>query len=249
MEREARLALRPDLPSDVAAMVHLGLGLAQFQLGRTDAARQSLEHAQTLIEGGAALGAVTLSLSGGAVHVLLGMLAHFRGEEDVADARLARAEAEAAETPPRQVVATFGGAWLAACRGDRHRCAEYADACAEVSAEMEFPTYVAMGQMLGGWARALSGVPAAVDAFDAAYARYVSDGSRLNAPVFLTLRAEAHAFSGDVETARRLIVEADDVAALTGERCLGPRLTAVAARLAGSLPTQQTSVIDPVPSA
>ena len=248
MEREARFALRSDLPPDVAAMVHLGMGLAQFQLGRTDAARQNLEHAQALIDGGAELGAVP-SFSGGAVHVLLGMLAHFRGEEDAADARLARAETEAADSPPRQVVATFGAAWLAACRGDPHRCAVYADACAKVGAEMEFPAYVAMGQMLGGWARALSGVPAAVDAFDAAYARYISDGSRLNTPIFLALRAEAHAFFGDVETARRLVAQAEAISALTGERCLGPRLTALCARLAEPLPTPQTSTVDPMPPA
>jgi hypothetical protein len=193
------------------------------------------------------LGAVP-SFSGGAVHVLLGMLAHFRGDEAAADERLARAETEAADSPPRQVVATFGAAWLAACRGDAHRCAQYADACAEVGAEMQFPAYVAMGQMLGGWARALSGVPAAADAFDAAYARYISDGSRLNAPVFLTLRAEAHAFSGDVETARRLVAEAEAIAALTAERCLGPRLTALCARLAEPLPTPKTPA-DSVPSA
>jgi DNA-binding SARP family transcriptional activator/tetratricopeptide (TPR) repeat protein len=248
MEREAHFALSSDLPPDVAAMVHLGMGLAQFQLGRTDAARQSLEHTQALIEGGAELGAVP-SFSGGAVHVLLGMLAHFRGDEDAADERLARAETEAADSPPRQVVATFGAAWLAACRGDPHRCAQYADACAEVSAEMQFPAYVAMGQMLGGWARALSGAPAAVDAFDAAYARYISDGSRLNAPIFLALRAEAHAFSGDVETARRLVAEAEAISALTGERCLGPRLTALCERFAEPLQTPQTPTVDAVPSA
>jgi predicted ATPase len=146
------------------------------------------------------------------------------------------------------VVATFGAAWLAACRGDRHRCAHYADACAKIGVEMEFPAYVAMGQMLGGWARALSGDAAAVDAFDAAYARYTSDGSRLNTPVFLALRAEAHAFSGDVQTARRLVAEADSISALTGERCLGPRLTAVGARLIGPGPTLESPTVDPMPS-
>ena len=246
MEQEARFALRPDLPLDVAAMVHLGMGLAQFELGRTDAARENLEHVQALIDDDAPMGAVMSSLSGGAVQVLLGMLAHFRGEEDVADACLARAEAEAVDAPPRQVLAAFGTAWLAACRGDRRRCERYADACAKIGVEMEYPAYVAMGQMLGGWARVLSGDIAAVDAFDAAYARYISDGSRLNAPVFLALRAEAHAFSGDVETARRLIAEAEDISALTGERCLGSRLTAVCARLSGPLPAPEPSTVDPV---
>jgi tetratricopeptide (TPR) repeat protein len=235
MEQEARIALRPDLPADAAAMVHLGMGLAQFELGRTAAARENLEHAQALIDGGAAMGAVTLSLSGGAVQNLLGILAHFRGEEEAADTYLARAEDEAADAPPRQVVAMFGAAWLAAYREDRDRCARYADACAKVGAEMDYPAYVAMGQMLGGWARAMSGAPAAVDAFDAAYERYVSDGTLLHAPVFLTLRAEAHAFFGDVDSARRLVGEARSISAATGERCLGPRLTGLSEELAGPL--------------
>jgi hypothetical protein len=95
----------------------------------------------------------------------------------------------------------------------------------------------------------LSGVPGAVDTLDAAYARYISDGSRLNAPIFLALRAEVHAFLGDVETARRLIAEAGAISALTAERCLGPRLTALCARLAEPLPTPQPPAVDPLPSA
>ena len=245
MEVEAQAALRPDLPSDAAAMVHLELGLAQFELGHTDVARQSLEHAQALIDSGAASGAVTLTLSGGAALVLQGMLAHFRGEEEAADAFMARAEKEAGDALPRRVVAAFGAAWLASYRGDRHCCVRHADACAEVAAEMDYPAYVAMGEMFGGWARALSGDTAALGDLDAAYLRYVSDGTLLHAPVFLTLRAEAHAFLGDVDSARQLVEEARSISAATGERCLGPRLSTLSQRLAGPLPTPEAATIEP----
>jgi hypothetical protein len=67
---------------------------------------------------------------------------------------------------------------------------------------------------------------------DAAFAAYTGDGTLLHVPVFLVLRAEAHACTGDADGARLLVEEARSVSSMTREDCLGPRLTKLADRLA-----------------
>jgi hypothetical protein len=109
----------------------------------------------------------------------------------------------------------------------------HAEACTRIGIEMDYPAYVGMGQILGGWAAAMLGDPAGARAADLAYEHYVSDGSRLNTTHFLVLRAEAHAHGGRRDQARQLVVEARRISAETGERSMGPRLLAVADDLAG----------------
>ena len=127
---EAHAALRDDLPVEVAAVVRLELGLALLELVHYEQARTELETAQALMGDGTAVRWVILSLSGGAAHVLLGILAHFRGDEATADVHLSRAAREAGNALPRLVMATFGGAWLAACRNDPATWAGNAEKCA-----------------------------------------------------------------------------------------------------------------------
>src|SRR4051794_35493672 len=157
MALEAHAAPRDDLPMDAAAVVRLQLGLALFELGHYEQARTELETAQALMGDGTGAWSVILSLTGGAVHVLLGMLAHFRGDEAAADVLLSRAAQEVGNALPRLVVATFGGAWLAACRKDLATCARHAEKCARVGREMDYPAYVGMGDILGGWGRGMAG--------------------------------------------------------------------------------------------
>lgn len=235
MALEAHAALRDDLPLDVTAVVRLELGLALFELGHFDHAQDELEQAQTIIGDGTAVRSVILSLTGGAPDVLLGMLAHFRGDEAAADVALSRAQRGAGDALPRLVVATFGGAWLAACRKEPATCARYAEACTQVAKEMDYPAYVWMGEVLGGWAKVMAGDLSWLPGLDKAYRGYVSDGTLLHTPIFLTLCAEAHAFAGQPGEARALIEQARTISAQTGERSLGPRLTAVAELHAGPL--------------
>jgi tetratricopeptide (TPR) repeat protein len=235
MALEAHAALRDDLPLDVAAVVRLELGLALFELGHFDHARDELEHAQALIGDGSTVRSVILSLTGGAVDVLLGMLAHFRGEEEAADRHLSLAERDAGDALPRLVVATFGGAWLASSRKDPATCARYAQACSQVATEMDYPAYVGMGEILAGWSRVMAGDLSGLPHLDEAYRGYIADGTLLHIPFFLTLCAEAHAFAGEPAQARALIQEARRISAQTGERSLGPRLSALAEQYAGPL--------------
>jgi hypothetical protein len=231
---EAEAALRPDLPSTAVAMVRLELGLALFELGHFDRAKAELEATRVLLADGAALDSVVLAMSGDAVQVLLGMMAHFHGDEPSADALLAQARAQVGDALPRQVVAAFGSAWLSASRGDPQTCAGYAAACTRIGLDMHYPAYVGMGQMLSGWAAAMMGDPTGAHAADLAYRDYVSDGTRLHTPIFSVLRAEAHAHHGRLDHARELVTEARRVSAQTGERSMGPRLSAVAAELGGT---------------
>jgi DNA-binding SARP family transcriptional activator/tetratricopeptide (TPR) repeat protein len=238
MVARARAALRPDLTPALEAMVRLELGLALFQLGRFDGAEPELRAAQTLLTGGAASGSVVMTISGDAAEVLLGMMAHFRGDERAADEHLLQAVTNAGDAFPRRVVATFGNGWLAASRGDAPACAAHALACSRIGTEMEYPAYVSMGEILSGWAAALLGDAAGPRAADDAYGRYVADGTRLNTTLFLMLRAEAHDRYGRRDHARELVDQARRVALETGERALSPRLMALADELAGTGPAR-----------
>jgi len=139
--------------------------------------------------------------------------------------------------PTRMIVTAFGRSWLAASRGDASTCAVEAEECARLGVELEYPAYIGMGQILSGWAAAMRGDPSGVKAADAAYATYVSDGTRLHTTLFSMLRAEAHARHGGPDRARQLVWEARQVTAETGERSLGPRLLALADELAGAANT------------
>jgi len=100
---------------------------------------------------------------------------------------------------------------------------------------MDYPAYVWMGEILGGWAKVMGGDLSWVPELDKAYRGYVSDGTLLHTPIFLTLCAEAHAHAGEPGEARALIEQARNISAQTGERSLGPRLTALAELHGGPL--------------
>ncbi|HEY2673733.1 MAG TPA: hypothetical protein VGJ07_25640, partial [Rugosimonospora sp.] len=76
---------------------------------------------------------------------------------------------------------------------------------------------------------------------DAAYADYVATGIRMYLPLYLLLRAEAHAVNGDPERAANLVREARAVSVDTGDVCLSPRLTCLAETLVPSTTTDDSS--------
>jgi hypothetical protein len=228
MAEEAARALSVGLPPSLEAMVRLKLGLAQFELGHLSAATRELGIVRQFIVGAEDSGALVFSLAGPAAQVLLGAIAHFEGDEQRADAMLAEA-ASLSDDAYALVVVRFSTAWLAAYRRDPVAAAAAAQSCAEVGGG--YPAYVAMGGMLSGWADAVQGDPAGVRRLDQAFADYTADGTLLHVPMFLVLRAEAHAASGGPAGARALLAQARSVASITKESCLGPRLTRLAADL------------------
>jgi predicted ATPase len=232
MVAEAVRALAPDLPPTLEAMVRFELGLGHFELGHLSAARTELEATRRLVSEGGDFGSLIFALSGPAPQLLLGVIAHFDGDEQRADAMLAEAASMTGDSLAT-VVELFGSAWLAAYRGDAAGAAAHARTCAEVSTD--YPAYVAMSGMIAGWADALLGDPDGVVRADEAFADYTSDGTLLHVPMFLVLLAEAHELTGDVDGARARVSQARSVAGTTGEDCLGPRLGRLAVELAGAV--------------
>jgi hypothetical protein len=228
MVEEADRALTPDLSPVLEAMVRFELGLSHFELGHLAEAIAELDATRRLVLDGGDFGTLVGALSGPAPSVLLGVIAHFQGNDHLADAMLTEAMSMA-DSPMGMVVGLFGRAWLAGYRGDSIAALRHATACAEIGAD--YPAYVAMGRMLGGWAEAMQGDATGVIRANEAFADYTVDGTLLHVPVFLILRAEAHACAGDLPGARLLAAEARAVASRTGEDCLGPRLSAVATDL------------------
>ncbi|MDX6298965.1 MAG: hypothetical protein QOF53_179 [Nocardioidaceae bacterium] len=228
MAEEAARALTVDLPPSLEAMVRLELGLAQFELGHLSAATQQLEIVRQFIVGTGDSGALVFSLAGPEAQVLLGVIAHFEGDEQRADAMLAEAASMNGDAFAL-VVVRFATAWLAAYRRDPVTAAAAGKSCAEAAGGS--PVNVAMGVMLAGWAAAVQGDPEGVGRLDQAFADYTASGTLLHVPVFLVLRAEAHAATGDPAGARELVAQARTVASITNESCLGPRLTQLAADL------------------
>ncbi|MDX6300232.1 MAG: hypothetical protein QOF53_1446 [Nocardioidaceae bacterium] len=228
MVGDAVRALAPDLPSRLEAMVRFELGLAHFELGDLTAAKEELETTRQLVAEGGDFGALIFALSGPAPQLLLGVIAHFEGDEERADALLAEAASMAGHSLAT-VVELFGSAWLAAYRGDASAAAAHARTCGEVATD--YPAYVAMSGVLAGWADAMLGDAAGVDRADEAFTGYASDGTLLHVPMFLVLLAEAHAFIGDLNGAYSRLSQSRAVASMTGEDCLGPRLKKFALEL------------------
>jgi hypothetical protein len=219
------------LPLPVAALVRWTYGLAAFELGDLELAEQQLMLADAFLEDRDDLGVAELFSFSTSVPMFLALIAHFRGDEAGADRCRRRAEVRAARSSADVVALDFSSAWLAACRGDHAAAGEAAAACVEHAEQADYPTFATMGRVVSGWAAAMDGDAAGLERMDGGYALHLSDGRRMHAPVLLVLRAEAHAHQGHLDVARDLVTQARDLARTTGERVLGPRLSALADRL------------------
>ncbi|MDX6299089.1 MAG: hypothetical protein QOF53_303 [Nocardioidaceae bacterium] len=220
------------LPLPVAALVRWTYGLAAFELGHVELAEQQLTLADDFLEDGDQLGVAELFSFSTSVPMFLALIAHFRGDEADADRCQRRAQVRAARSSADVVALDFSSAWLAASRGDLAAAAEAAAACVQHAQQADYPTFATMGRVVSGWAAAMKGDAAGLGRMDEGYALHLSDGRRMHAPVLLVLRAEAHAHQGHLDVARDLVTEARDLALVTGEHVLGPRLGALADRLA-----------------
>jgi len=103
------------------------------------------------------------------------------------------------------------------------RCPEdmssYANTVISICTEHDFPFWAAGGRILGGWAVACQGKPdEGIQKLEEGLAAWRKTGARLWLPIFLAVKAEAHAKAGRSDTALNIIEEALAIADETGER-------------------------------
>ena len=103
------------------------------------------------------------------------------------------------------------------------RCPEdmrsYANAVISICTEHDFPFWTAGGRILDGWAIACQGkADEGIEKLDEGLTAWRKTGARLWLPIFLALKAEAHAKVGRSDTALKIIDEALAISDETGER-------------------------------
>src|SRR5262249_58013504 len=87
-----------------------------------------------------------------------------------------------------------------------------------ICTEHDFPFWAAGGRILDGWAVACQGkVDEGIEKLDEGLAAWRKTGARLWLPIFLALKAEAHAKAGRSDTAMKVIEEALAISDETGE--------------------------------
>jgi predicted ATPase/class 3 adenylate cyclase len=211
---------------DTAALClsHRTLGTTYVQMGKFAAGRQHLERARELYDSerhsqskylyGQDIGATALSY-------LCWALWHL-GYVDQAAAVAAEATKRAeALSHPFTLAYTICHA-----RGMMdifRRCAKdtrsYANTVISICTEHDFPFWAAGGRILDGWAMACQGkVDEGIGKLDEGLAAWRQTGARLWLPIFLALKAEAHAKAGRSDTALNIIEEALAISDETGER-------------------------------
>jgi class 3 adenylate cyclase/predicted ATPase len=210
--------------TDSLCLSHRTLGTTYVQMGEFDAGRQHLERARELYDPehhsqskylyGQDIGATALSyLCWAQWH--LGYV-----DQAAVVAAEAKKRAEASSHP-------FTLAYtICHARGMMdifRRCPEdtrsYANAVISICTEHNFPFWAAGGRMLDGWAIACQGkADEGIEKLDEGLAAWRKTGARLWLPIFLALKAEAHAKTGRSDFALKIIEEALAISDETGER-------------------------------
>jgi predicted ATPase len=116
------------------------------------------------------------------------------------------------------------------------RCADdtrsYASNVISICTEYDFPFWAAGGQILDGWAIAcLGNADEGINKLDEGLTAWRKTGARLWLPIFLALKAEAHAKIGRSDTALKTIDEALTISTETGERWAVAEVLRIKARL------------------
>jgi predicted ATPase len=114
----------------------------------------------------------------------------------------------------------------------------YSDDCVTFASEQGFPQWAAQGRVLHGWAdaqkgRATTGIGRIRDGLAAAEA----SGSRVTAPLFLPLLAEALALAGKIEEGLAALDDALATAAVSGARGWSAEIHRLRGELTGRLPS------------
>jgi DNA-binding SARP family transcriptional activator len=231
----AERALAGGLPPIGRLGAHFVIGWTAFHSGRIDESDvhlrrfEELSAADPALRIPGAISTVEVSVAGYA-----SLIAHIRGDEEGADRAMALAESRAAvRAEPNGIHVHLHHAWLAAMRGDAAAAGRHARDCLAASERFAFPMFGLHAAVLAAWSDALLGDPAGAARADAAYAAYVASGVRLFVAMYLLLRAEAHAVTGDAQVATDLVEQAEAAGAEVGDVCRSPRLLALSKVLQG----------------
>ncbi|WP_214416139.1 BTAD domain-containing putative transcriptional regulator [Sphaerisporangium fuscum] len=225
-------AHRDDALATLAA-VH-ARGMVAFFRGRQDLAIRLLTSSIDLADRAGEAAAV-LRFNDPRVHgrSMAALSAALRGDDGEAD-RLdgeARERAARLASPSVQGVAMIFAARLAWVRGDAPLTREYAAAALERVSEYAITPISVIGSVLLGWAEAeLGDVEAGIARVREALDQLAHTGTRLNRPCFLAMLAEQELRLGGPAEALALLGEAEQVAAMTGERVFEAKNLQVRAR-------------------
>ena len=229
-------ALSDDLPPGAGAAVHFMRGTVFMELGRFDEAYASLGRTEELVRltpGGAARG---LFHFGGVATALQAAIATVQGDRAAAARLNDAAEKTPDQTPTQAVSITFQRSWCLIQDGETAKAAAVTARAAELAVRLGPTFYTPWCDLVIAYCDAMQGDRSALARAAAAQGEYRALGMRHQVTTQLTIRAEAHAHHGEVDTARELIREARALAAFVGGSTLGPRLTAIAEQL---VPTSQ----------
>jgi class 3 adenylate cyclase/predicted ATPase len=209
--------------TDSLCLSHRTLGTTYVQMGEFTVGRQHLErarelydpehHSQSKYSYGQDIGATALSY-------LCWALWHL-GYVDQAAAVAAEAK-KRAETLSHPFTLAYTICHARGMMDIFRRCPEdmrsYANTVISICTEHDFPFWAAGGRILDGWATACCGrVDEGIKKLDQGLAAWRKTGARLWLPIFLALKAEAHAKVGRSDTALNVIEEALAISDETGE--------------------------------
>ena len=201
-------------------------GFASHLVGRILVARADLEAVQQLVADGVNV-AVPGFFDGAVASAGEGALvAHVEGDEQRADTLLDTARRLAGSSEVSLLITVQHRLWLAAMRGDVPGARQHAAASRALADRLDYVAYTYSIDLVAAWADALQGKSSGAERADLAFEQYLATGLRIWEPMYLLLRAEAHAAWGRDRRAAELIAQSRAVAAETGEVCSSPRLLA-----------------------
>jgi hypothetical protein len=223
------VVLAGNAPPVALFSAHFVRGFASHVTGGISVARQEFDAVEALIEQG-----VDVQIPGvfpGAVvnAAQAALVAHVLGNDSRADALLTTAAHRAGGSEYALMVTALHGILLSGMRGDVASARSHGDECRRLAERLDYAVYGDEADLVAGWADALEGDVSGADRADVSFDSYLAAGIRLFVPLYLLLRAEAHAACGHMLRARQLIADSRAVRAETGEVCSSPRLLAWAA--------------------
>ncbi len=195
-------ALSDDLPPAAGAAVHFMRGTVFMELGRFDEAYASLARTQELVRltpGGSARGLFNFA---GVATALQAAIETVRGDRAAAARLIAEAANTPDQTPMQTVSITFYRSWCLVQNGETTDALAVTSRAAESARQLGPTFYSPWCDLVIAYCEAMQGDRSALERAAAAQLAYRALGVRYQVTTQLTIRAEAHAFHGDLDTAR-----------------------------------------------
>jgi DNA-binding SARP family transcriptional activator len=225
----AEVVLAGDMLPMTRFCAHFVRGFASELTGRIALAGQDFEATEQLVADGVDVQVAGFFAGAVASAAQLALVSHMSGDEARADTMLATASGRAAGSERALAIVALHQTWLGAMRGDALTTRQHAAECRALATRLDFGMYGHAADLIGGWADAVAGDAGGAARADSAFDRYVAGEARMLVPMYLLLRAEAHAVSGATTLVHELIRQSRAVEAQVGEVCSSPRLLAWAA--------------------